>query len=222
MREHRLVNNELGGHVEGSAVQAGSIGTVSAPSTRVNNVFKEVRALNVVPTLYRILASLMALTALGGAQHGGTPLKGLAFACDWLAIPSGWTVPVASWMAGRAELIATVAGLSLSVGLLALPKRRQMGWDIGQALEWRAPSTTVLSSTVLVQCGYLWSALLLVGVLASFGILTIKGDHREDRTEHVMIAVVGISLAVFFAPLYLFVWLFARDPGSAPYTPNDA
>ncbi|MFB7634627.1 hypothetical protein ACFC0M_27260 [Streptomyces sp. NPDC056149] len=223
MREHRLVNNSLDGHVDGAVVQAGSIGFLSAPSNRVHNVFKEVRALNAVPMLYRTMVSLTALAALAGVRHGGTPLAGIAFVCDWLAIPAGWTEPVMSWIAERSDLVGAAAGLMLFVGLLALPNLRRMGWGLVQTLEWRAPSTVVLSFVVLVQCGYAWSVLLSMGVLAAFGVwVAWKTTHRGARSEQVLVAVSAVVLAVFFAPLYAFVWLLARDARSAPYLPDSS
>ncbi|WP_030370108.1 hypothetical protein [Streptomyces rimosus] len=222
MSQHRIVDNKLDGHVEGPTIQAGAVGIASVSWSKVNNVFKEVRALNTLPTLYRALASLMSLAALAGVRHGGTPLAGAAFMCDRLAIPTGWTGCIANWMAGRTNLVTAVAAPLLAVGLLALPKRRHLGWALEQALEWRGPSTTVLSFVALVQCGQVWHALILMSVLAAVGILVIKnGDHRHDGLERALTPVVGIALAVFFVPLYVFVWLFSKDSGSAPYIPDN-
>ncbi|MBO8193659.1 hypothetical protein ITI46_18620 [Streptomyces oryzae] len=218
--EPRFINNRVDGHVKGPAVQAQHIGFISAPSSRVHNVFKEARALNFVPVLYRAMASLAALGALFGVGHGGTPIAGAAVVCDWLAIPSGWTAPTGSWVAERSELLATVAGFPLSIGLLALPKPRQMAGDLTRALEWRAPSTVVASFSILVQCGYTWSALLVIIVLAASGLRATREASSERRTEYVLAAAGGILLAVFFVPIYAFAWLLARDTGSTAYFPE--
>lgn len=196
---------------------------VSAHSSTVNNMVKEVRSLSVVTTLYRTLTSLTALAAIAGVRHGGTPLDGMAFMCDALAIPSGWTNPVSSWVSERAEPVGGVAQILLTVGLLALPKRRRIGWDLAQTLEWRAPSTTAMSFAVLVQCGYGWHALLLIGLFAVWGIWEIRrGNYRYDASDHVLVAVGSILLAVTFAPLFAFVWFFARDARNTSYIPDDS
>ncbi|MGV9690180.1 hypothetical protein ACWDUX_13810 [Streptomyces sp. NPDC003444] len=225
MGEHRTVVNDLSGHVEGSVVQARSVRDVfvSSPSSTVNNVIKEVRSLRVVATLYRTLASLTALATIVGARHWGTPLDGMTTVCDALAIPSSWTELSASWIADRAGLVGGGAQILLMVGLLVLPRPRQIGWDLGQTMEWRGPSTVVLSMALLVQSGHVWSALLLVGLLAALGLWALSWpQHRYSRSDHVTVAVGSIALAVVFAPLLVFAWLFGRDVGSMPYAPHDS
>ncbi|MFJ9762440.1 hypothetical protein ACIRUY_01370 [Streptomyces erythrochromogenes] len=225
MGEYRSVSNDLSGHVEGSVVQAQSVRDVfmSSPSSTVNNVIREVRSLRVVATLYRTLASLAALATLAGSQSWGTPLDATAAVCDALAIPSGWTQSPARWIAERSELVGGVAQILLMVGLLVLPRPRQLGWDLGQTMEWRGPSTVVLSFALSVQSGNMWSALVSVGLLAALGLWVLSWPrHRYSRSDHVMVAVGGILLAVIYAPLLVFAWLFARDVGSTPYPRADS
>lgn len=190
------------------------------PSTTVNNIVEEVRSLRLVPTLYRTLASLMALAALAGVKHGGTPLGGVAVACDALAIPSDWTSPIASWVDEHAGPVAGLAVMLLTFSLLVLPKRRDLGWDLAQTLEWRAPSTAVLSFVLLVQCGYALHVLPLLGLFAFWGVWEVtRGKFRYCASDHVLIPVVGIFLAVLFAPVSVAAWCVGRDAGSAPYFP---
>ncbi|AEN10973.1 MULTISPECIES: hypothetical protein [unclassified Streptomyces] len=225
MGEYRSVVNDLNGHVEGSAVQAHSVRDVfmSNPSSTVNNVIKEVRSLNVVATLYRTLASLAALTTIVGARRWGTPLEGMAVVCDALAIPSSWTESPVSWIAEHAGLVGGVAQILLMVGLLALPRPKHLGWDLGQTMEWRGPSTVVLSLALSMQSGHMWPALFLVGLLAALGLWVLSwSQHQYSRSDHVMVAVGSIFLAVVYAPLLVFAWLFARDAGSKPYVLVDS
>ncbi|KNB50372.1 hypothetical protein [Streptomyces caatingaensis] len=221
MSEHRVVNNRVDGHVKESVFQAGSM-FVSAPSKTVNNVIRHVRSLNIVAMLYRMLSSLAALAAAGGAVHGERPLGEAATACEALALPSGWTALAAGWINGRVDLVGGVALVSLGASLLALPKLREMGWDLGQTMEWRGPATAVLSFAILVQCGYTWKALPLVVLLSAVGLLVLSGrEHRRLRSDHVTVAVGGIVLAVGFAPVYVLALLLGRDAGVAPYPPAD-
>ncbi|MCY0946700.1 hypothetical protein [Streptomyces antarcticus] len=215
------MNNELGGHVRGPVLQAGSIGDVfvSAQSNTVNNVLKEVRSLNPAMTLYRILASLMVLASVAGVGSGRTPLQEIASVCDSMDVPSSWTGPVASWITERAELVGGVAALLITTGLLSLPKPRDVGWDLGQTLEWRAPSTTVLSFAVLVQCDYAWYAMSHIGLLMVWVIWETR-RRRYDSSDRVVVAVGSILLAAIFAPLYLLVWFLARDVRGAPQIPG--
>jgi hypothetical protein len=225
MDESRAVNNELSGHVDGPVVQAGFIRDVvfSSPRSTVNNIMKEARSLNVLATLYRCVASLASMATFAILGHGGSPLDRVAAACDAAAIPSGWVTSAESWVHGRSELVAGAALVMLSVGLLALPKRQQVGWDLGETLEWRSPSTVVLSFSLLVQCGYIWQALLTVGILGAFGAWVVSWEeHRRDRSDHVMVVVGSVFLAVVFAPLYVFVWLFGRDAVRRAYVPANA
>ncbi|WP_406137714.1 hypothetical protein [Streptomyces sp. NBC_01089] len=178
----------------------------------MNNMVREVRSLTAVTTLYRMVASLTAIAAVVGVRHGGSPLGGMAYVCDALAIPAGWTGPVESWLVNRTELVGFPAVILCAMGVLALPKRRNMGRDYTQTLEWRAPSTVVLSFAVAVQCGYAWPLLPVVGLLSALGLWEIRQrDSFGDMSEHVVVPVMGIFLAVVFAPLYVVVWLFARD-----------
>ncbi|GHE91044.1 hypothetical protein GCM10018785_67130 [Streptomyces longispororuber] len=104
-----------------------------------------------------------------------------------------------------------------------MPKRKHVGWDLGQTMEWRGPSTAVLSFALLVQCGDAWQALLVVGFLANVGTCVLSGPtYRNHRSDHVMVAVGSIFLAVIFTPLLMFAWLFGRDPGHMPYAPADS
>ncbi|MFF4870082.1 hypothetical protein [Streptomyces sp. S1] len=216
----QFVSNDVSGQVKGSVLQARTIRDVRVSST-VNNLVKEARSLKLVATAYRVVASLAALAAIA-ADHGDTPLDALAAGCDALALPSGWAVSTASWIAERAELVGGVAQLLLMVGLMALPRPRQMGWDVGQTMEWRSPSTVVLSFVLLVQCGDTWPALLTVAVAAAVGTWMLSGPkHRWSRSDHMMVIVVGIILAVFFAPLLVLMWFFGRDASSASYAPAE-
>ncbi|MEV7400465.1 hypothetical protein AB0N93_08670 [Streptomyces sp. NPDC091267] len=220
MGEYRSVVNDLSGHVEGAVVQAQSVRDVfmSSPSSTVNNVIKEVRSLKVAATLYRALASLTALATIVGARRGGTPLDGMATVCNSLGIASSWTESPAIWIAERAGLVGGVAQILLMVGLLVLPRPKQLGWDLGQTMEWRGPSTVVLSLALSVQSDHAWPALFLVGLLAAVGLWVLSwSQRRHNRSDHVTVAVGSILLAVIYAPLLVFVWLFARDMGSRPY-----
>ncbi|MFD9534992.1 hypothetical protein [Streptomyces sp. NPDC060010] len=225
MGEYRSVVNDLSGHVEGPVVQARSVRDVfmSSPSSTVNNVIKEVRSLKVVATLYRTLASLAALATIVGARRWGTPLDGMATVCDALAVPSSWTEFPASWIAERAGLVGGVAQILLMVGLLVLPRPGQLGWDLGQTMEWRGPSTVVLSFALSVQSDQVWPALFLVGLLGALGLWALSWtQHRYSRSDRVTVAVGSIFLAVIYAPLLVFAWLFARDAGSRPYALVDS
>ncbi|MEU5418759.1 hypothetical protein ACH4UT_28580 [Streptomyces sp. NPDC020799] len=220
MSENRVVNNKLDGHVGCFVLQAGIISGVSMSFVR--NVTQEVRLLNVMAKLYRMLSSLTALAAIRGAKRGGTPLGGAANACEALALPSDWAVSTARRVAERAELVGGLALILLVASLLALPKPSQMGWDLGQTMEWRGPSAAVFSFSVLVQCGYMRLALLVIGIFAAIGIVTVSvQNNRSHRAHHVLVAVGSITFAMFFAPLYVLVWLLGRDVGVALYTPAD-
>lgn len=122
-------------------MQAGSVGPVnmSSPTKTVNNVIREARSLNVCGTLYRLVASLTALATMVGVDRRGTPLDGVRIVCDALAIPSDWTEFPAGWIAERAGLVGGVTQVLLLMGLSALPRPGQLGWDLGQTLEWRSP-----------------------------------------------------------------------------------
>ncbi|MFB8140747.1 hypothetical protein [Streptomyces parvus] len=154
----------------------------------------------------------MALAAMIGADKRGTPLDGIAFVFDALAVPSGWTEPVASWIAERAGLVGGMAQISLSLGLLALPRPRQLGWDLGQTMEWRSPSASVLSVVLMMQCGHTWSALITFGSWAVLGLWMLRWSERGySRSDHVLVALGSLALAAFFAPLLVCAWFFGRD-----------
>lgn len=220
MSQWQPVINDLSGDTEGPVVQAGSVGSVdmSRPTKTVNNVIQEARSLHIGAALYRFLISLAALAAVVGARQGGTPLDGMRVVCDGLAIPSGWTGPAASWIAARATLVGGVAQTLLWIGLLAMPRPRQLGWDLGQTLEWRSPSAVVLSVVLLVQSDHTWLALITIGGWAVLGLWMVRwSEHWYSRSDHVAVVLVGLSLAVVFAPLLAGAWFFGRDRGHVPY-----
>ncbi|MEU3877628.1 MULTISPECIES: hypothetical protein [Streptomyces] len=218
MSERRVINNRMSGEAGRDVIQA-ETAFVSSPTTTVNKFAKEARSLSVASAAYRAVASLAALSAVMGVKHGGTPLRGAAFICDALAIPSGWTRHTATWIDGRPDLIGLPAATLLMVALLALPKRRHIGSDVAQTLEWRAPSTAVLAFVVLVQCGYVWLALQVTGILAVVGVLFLRQDrYRTEPLHHVLVAVGAVVLAVVFVPLFVVVWVVARDGVSASHT----
>lgn len=215
MSEYRVVNNSLSGsHIEGSAIQAASFRDVhvSGPSKTVNNVIRGARKLDVLATLYRVLASLAGLAAFAAVNSGRTPLQAVATACDALGLPARWAASTAIWIGERPELVGGAAEILLILALLTLPRRKDLGWDLGQTMEWRGPSTAVLSFALLVQGGSMWRGLLLVGLFAAFGAcLLSRSTYRAERAEHMMVAVVSIFLAVIFAPLLVLAWMLGRD-----------
>lgn len=194
MSQRQPVINDLSGNTEGPVVQAGSVGSLdmSRPTKTVNNVIQEARSLHIGAALYRFLISLTALAAVVGARQWGTPLEGMRVVCDVLAIPSGWTEPPANWIAGRAALVGGVAQILLWVGLLAMPRPRQLGWDLVQTMEWRSPSAVVLSVVLLVQSDHAWLALITIGGWAGRAADPEGVDSRALSRVTAMRVVEGI------------------------------
>ncbi|WP_406147740.1 hypothetical protein [Streptomyces sp. NBC_01012] len=214
MSERQSMTNDLSGNVEGPVVQAQSVGTVDLSSRTkiVNNIIQEARSLNLGATLYRLLASAMALATLIGARRWGTPLDGAATVCEALAIPTDWTESTASWIAVRPGIVGGVAQILLLVGLLASPRPGQLGRDLGQTLEWRGPSTMIVSLALLVQSGQAWPALITLGSCAALGLVMLRRSAGGySRADHVSVILGGLALAVLFAPLFVFAWFFGRD-----------
>ncbi|WNI24189.1 hypothetical protein [Streptomyces sp. ITFR-16] len=221
MVDQRGRGNEMsGGHVNGAVIQAGAVHgdvSVTAPvHETVNTVIREVRTMRFGPALYRVLASLAGCSAVYGAAHGDKPLLGAAAACEALGIPSGWTAPAAAWIAGRTDFLGGLATLLVLVGLLTVPKPEALGGDLAETLQWRGPSSTVLGLAVLAQCGLIWQPLLNIAPFVAFGIW-VAGRQEEygSRSGRVAVAVLGVLLALAFAPLYAFLWLFGRDANRA-------
>ncbi|MFB4193343.1 hypothetical protein [Streptomyces carpaticus] len=212
MGEKRSTRNVLSGHVNGTAVQA-DIFNHSVTSHVVNTVVAQVRLQNGVSALYRILASLAGCAAVWGMRDGRSPLSVVAAVSDELGVPSGWTSSVAGWMGDRTELLENIATITFALGLLALPRLQQIGWEFADALEWRAPSTVVLSLAVLAQCGSVGVSLPTVTVFAVVAIwLARRGEgHSYSWSEHFMAAILSVLFALIFVPLYALSWLFARD-----------
>jgi hypothetical protein len=150
-----------------------------------------------------------------GVDQGGNPLEGVAKVFDYFAIPSGWTMPAEEWIAERAEFLGTVAGGLVILGLFSLPGPSRLGRDLMRILEWRGPSTTVLSLAVMMQCGYLWASLIpiLLCVVVRIVIVGSAGGDDPGRSEHAMIAAFAILLAVAFLPIYMVAWCYAVDAG---------
>ncbi|MFJ5122269.1 hypothetical protein [Kitasatospora sp. NPDC088548] len=217
MEERSRVSNEVrGNQIDGSVVQVGVVQggvRVESPVRVVTKVIREVRSLNAFSLLYRTVASLAACAAAYGMEHGGTPLAGLTAACDALGIPSTWTLPVEGWIAARSTVISGVAAIMVTVGLLTMPRPRKTDFDVGECLEWRGAPTTVLATSIVMQCGWTWAVTIqLVPIVAFWVWVAGKGQHNAyDRWDNVMIGVAALFLAFLFVPLYLCVWLFASD-----------
>ncbi|MFJ7630642.1 hypothetical protein ACIQZN_29590 [Streptomyces sp. NPDC097595] len=217
MGEQRGSGNEVsGGHFTGPVIQAGTVRgdvSVSAPVYETaNTVIREVRTMRFVPMLYRVLASLAGCSTVYGTSRGDTPLRGAIAACNALDIPSDWMAPAASWIAERSGLVGGMATLLVLVGLLTVPKAHHLGGDLGETLEWRGPSSTVLGLALLMQCGSMWQGLLAIAPIVAFGIWVVGRERMPgERSQRVEIAVGGVILALAFAPLYAFLWLFGRE-----------
>ncbi|MFF4606023.1 hypothetical protein ACFY12_25185 [Streptomyces sp. NPDC001339] len=195
--------------------------SVSHPATVVNRVINQARSLSITTTAFRILASLVGCATVAGTWLGGTPLHGAAHICNFFAIPAAWTIPAAAWIAERAEPIGFLATLMVALGLFATPRPRQLSRDLGEALEWRGPSTTVLALALVMQSDYLGRSLVTLVPLAAFGIWAagrsgLAGDSRPGR---VGVAFIGLVLAVLFVPLYVFGWLYGREARNTNHEP---
>ncbi|MFJ6616210.1 hypothetical protein ACIQOW_01335 [Kitasatospora sp. NPDC091335] len=210
MKDRDTISNAIhGGQVDGTLIQAGAVhGGIQV----VNRAIRGSRSSR-GGLIYRVVASLAGCAAVYGTTHGGTPLSGLAAACERLGIPAEWTIPIADWASSRSDGICFVATLLAMIGILALPKPRKLGWDVGESLEWRSPSTTVLAASVVAQCGWSWSATINIGLAAAFSVWAVgRSPHNiYGRWGNVSIAAISLMLALLFIPLYVSLWLFTRD-----------
>lgn len=225
MSDRQPLFNDLSGNVEGPAVQAGSVGRLdmSRSTKTVNNIVREARSLNIGATLYRFLASLVGLAAVVGACEWSTPLDGMRIVCDALVVPSGWTEPSARWLTERSVPVGGMVQILLWVGLLALPRPRQLGWDLGQTMEWRSPSTVVLALALLLQSGHAWLALFTIGGWAVLGLWMVRrAEGWHGRSDHAAVVLMSLFLAMVFAPLLVCAWFFGRDRGHMPYAYVDS
>lgn len=121
-------------------------------------------------------------------------------------------MPAASWIAERSDFVGSVATVLVLVGLLTVPKARHLDGDLGETLEWRGPSSTVLGLALLMQCGSVWQSLLTIAPVIAFGIWQVGREGIPGgRSQRVGIAVGGVLLALAFAPLYMLLWPFGRE-----------
>ncbi|MFJ7280942.1 hypothetical protein [Kitasatospora sp. NPDC098663] len=203
-------SNEVhGGQVDGALIQAGAVhGGIHLMNRSIGRGHWSPLGL-----LWRFVASLAGCAAVYGVTRGGTPLSGLAAACNGVAIPAGWTVPAANWVASHSEGVSFIALSMVTIGILSLPRPPTSGWDVGGSLEWRSPSTTVLAASVLAQCGWSWWTTIDIGLVGACGVWIAGRNPRRfpDRRGIVSAPTASLVLALVFAPVYVGLWLFARD-----------
>ncbi|MEV0193394.1 hypothetical protein AB0I39_33300 [Kitasatospora purpeofusca] len=211
MRSPGVTNNAVhGGKFSGAVIQARDIhGGIHL----INRSIRGAAPWSLIGLLWRFTASLAGCSAVLGAASGGTPLSELAAACDSLTVPANWTIPAAAWVIAHSDGISVVALATVTIGILSLPKPPTSGWDVGRSLEWRSPSTTVMALSVLHQAGWSWWTTVDVGLASALSVWVAGRKPRggRDRQGIVSVTAASLVLAVVFAPLYVGLWLFARD-----------
>jgi len=216
MAEQRI-RNVLDGQVKGTAVQAGVIEAFHignmGPAGLAGAVAR--KKIGLVGLLYRAVVSLASCAAILGAvsKSSRSPLAEFEHWLSASGIPEQWTETVQHWQTVHNDALGSVALVLAVVGLVALPRPIHLGGDLGEAMRWRAPSTTVLALVVLVQCG-LGVAVLVQLTVILVGVAWVVGPSQRPmvgRWGLVGVFVAELALAAAYLPITVLAGLFGRD-----------
>ena len=168
--------------------------------------------------VYRFVCSLLfAVTAVAYSQQR-SPIEQLANLLNWLAIPSGWLIPIAEWVNDRQIAVGGMAVLALAIAI-----------GFATTTDWRSRSgsTVLLSIVTLVEVGQ-GPKILPVAVVVFAGIALLTGTTaviarrlRRDTPEWVGTTwkkVANTLTTLVLAALYLFSpfgWLTSQEPYDA-------
>lgn len=170
--------------------------------------------------VYRFSSSLLFMVALLGAHKGSSPIEGLTWLLNWLAIPSKWLAPVGEWLTERQAAVGVVATLTLLIAIGFASTGRWLS---------RTGATALLSIVFLMQVRLGWQvfigAISILGVLVLISVLRLivvrpmGWDALSRVTSEGMGAVwekVGnVLITLIVAVTYLISplgWLISQEP----------
>lgn len=159
--------------------------------------------------IYRIGASIVGISTLGGWTFGGIsgPLEAGAAGLDRLGAPHEWVYQVMTWVEAHDSIVGVLGQVLLATGFVAL--LRAKSWT--RALSQRSTGTIWVGMALIWATSepLSWTVLPVLCLLVVAFIPRSGGTVKEALGESAIRVVTGMAAGLIYGPLWIIGWLIS-------------